>query len=107
MEQSRNRGTMFKLSILWLAILLLGSFWLTVREMSDPVSIAVVPEVPREGEPVIATFKLNNPSSQPLATRYQLYANGKLLEEGVDTIAPDSGNTYQYVYENPPRWGNS
>ena len=101
MDQRKNRGTMFKLVILWMAILFLGSFWLSVREMSDPVSMAVVPTFPRGVEPITATFKLNNPSSQPLSTRYQLYANGKFLEEGVANIAPNSGRTYQYAYENP------
>ena len=31
MERSKDRGTMFKLAILWLSILLLGSFWLRIR----------------------------------------------------------------------------
>ena len=101
MEQSKNRDTLFKLVIVCLGILLVGSFWLTVKGSSDPVSMAVVPQAPREGEPILATFKLNNPSSQPLVTNYQFYANGKLLQEGAATIVPDSSKTYQYAYENP------
>lgn len=105
MERDKNRSMMFKLAILWLAILLLGSFWLTVRGTSELVSLVVVPEVPREGEPIIATFKLNNPSSKLLRTSYQFYANGELLKEGTTTIAPHSGKTYQYAYENPLKLG--
>jgi len=95
----------FKLALLWLAILLLGSFWLTVKGTSDPISMAVIPQAPREGEPVIATFKLNNPSSEAAVTRYQFYANGELLKEGATTIAPGSGKTYKYAYENPLQMG--
>ena len=105
MEQSKNRAMGFKLAILWMAILLLGSFWLTVRGTSDPVAMAVIPQAPREGEPVLATFKLNNPSSEAAVTSYQFYANGELLKEGATTIAPGSGKTYKYAYENPLRMG--
>jgi hypothetical protein len=104
-EQGRDRGTAFKLAIVCLAILLMGSFWLTVRTGSDPVSLAVIPEAPRQGEPILATFKLNNPSSQAVVTSYQFYANGELLKEGATTIAPTSSKTYQYAYANPLRMG--
>ncbi len=105
MEQSNNRSIMFKLAIVWLGIFLLGTFWLTVRGTSDPVNLAVMPQVPREGEPIIATFKLSNPSSHALVTSYQLYANGELLKEGATAIAPESSKTYQYAYENPLKLG--
>lgn len=100
-EQNKDKGTRFKLVIAWLAILLLGSFWLTVKGTSDPVSITVIPQVPREGESIIATFKLNNQSSDALITSYQFYANGELLKEGITTIAPGFGKTYKYAYNNP------
>jgi len=105
MGLTKNRGIILKLAILWLAILLMGSFWLTTRVSSDLVSMAVIPQVPREGEPIIATFKLNNPSSEPLTADYQFYANGKLLEEGTTTIAPGFNKTYKYAYKNPLRLG--
>jgi hypothetical protein len=104
-NQRNNRGTSYRLAILWLAILLLGSFWLTLRSYSNPVSLVVIPQSPREGEPIIATFKLNNPSSDALLTEYQFYANGKLLQEGTATIAPGSAKTYKYAYENPLQMG--
>ncbi len=105
MEQIKDRGTAFKLAMVCLAILLMGSFWLTVRMTSEPVSLAVVPEAPRQGEPILATVKLNNPSSQAVVTRYQFYADGELLKEGATTIAPTSSKTYQYAYANPLRMG--
>lgn len=105
MQLNNNRGMMFKLAILWLAIILLGSFWLTVRGTSDQVSMAVIPQAPRGGEPVIATFKINNPFPQAMVTRYQFYANGRLLNEGTTTIAADSGKTYKYAYANALQMG--
>jgi len=100
-----RRGITLKIIIIWLAILLMTSFWLTLKGTSDPVSLAVLPEVPREGEPILVTFKLNNPSSEPLGTSYQFYANGELLKEGATTIAPNSSKTYQYAYRNPLQLG--
>lgn len=104
-EQGKDRGTVLKLAIVCLTILLMGSFWLTVRATSEPVSLAIIPEVPRQGEPVLVTFKLNNPSSQALVADYQFYADGELLKEGAATIAPNSNKTYQYAYANPLRMG--
>ncbi len=100
MEQRQKKAIMFKLAITWLAIILLGSFWLTAREAADLVSMVVVPEVPREGEPIVATFKVNNSLPQATVVKYQFYANGALLKEGTTSIADGSSKTYQYAYEN-------
>lgn len=100
-----QRGIKLKVIIIWLALLLMGSFWLTMRPGSDPVSLAVVPEVPRQGEPIIASFKLNNPSSEAISTEYQFYANGELMKEGTAFIAPGSSMLYQYAYKNPLELG--
>jgi len=97
----RQRGIKLKTIIIWLVILLMGSFWLTMRAASDPVNLAVVPGVPREGEPIIATFKLNNPSPQAISTEYQFYANGELMQEGTAIITAGSSKLYQYAYKNP------
>ncbi len=95
----------FKLAITFLSILLMASFWLTMREISDPVSVVVTPKVPREGKPIIVTFKLNNPSLSPLVTRYQFYVSGQLLKDGTTTLAPASYESHRYAYENPLRIG--
>ena len=98
-------GIKLKLIIVGMALLLMGSFWLSARTSSDPVSLAVVPQVPREGEPIIATFKLNNPSTEAVSTEYQFYANGELTKQGTSVIAPNSSKLYQYTYENPLELG--
>jgi hypothetical protein len=96
MEKSNTRGTVFKLIMVWIVILFLGSFWLAANNASSPVSLVVLPEVPRQGEPVVATFKLNNPSPESLSVSYQFYVNGSLLH-----LAAGSSKTYSYAYENP------
>ncbi|MFH1775363.1 MAG: hypothetical protein ABH839_01710 [Chloroflexota bacterium] len=102
----KNRSTHFKLAIVCLGILLMASFWLTLRGASDPVSMVVTPEVPREGEPVLATFKLNNPTPEALLTKYQFYANGELVADGETAIAPASYEMHQYAYKNPLQLGD-
>ena len=94
-----------KIIIVWLAILLIGSFCLTTMTGSGLVNIAVLPEVPREGEPIICTFKLNNPASVSRTIDFSFYANGELLQHGTSTLAPHSSKTYQYVYKNPLELG--
>ena len=94
-----------KLILVWLAILLMGCFLLTTMTGSELVDIAVVPVVPRADEPIITTFKLNNPTSVPITTNYSFYANGELLQQGTSTLAPHSSKTYQYVYKNPLELG--
>ena len=96
-----QRGIKLKIVIIWLAIMLMGSFWLAVRADSDPLTLAVFPQVPREEEPVIATFKLNNPSSQAIKAEYQFYVNGELMKKGDAIIPAGSSKLYQYAYENP------
>ena len=100
MEKNDGRDVKFKLAVIWLAIILMGSFWLTMRGTGEPVTLVVLPEAPRQGEPIIATFKMNNPRAEAVTTEYRFYVNGKLLEEGKTTIAGNSGETYKYAYAN-------
>jgi len=99
--KSDKRNLYYRLVIIWLAIILVGSFWLSVKSTSDPVVLTVMPEAPRQGEPILATLQLNNSSVETLATSYQFYANGALLKEGNTVIAPLSTESYQYSYNNP------
>lgn len=100
-----KRAIIFKIAVLSLGLLLLGSFWLSLTLASGPLNLVVRPAVPREGEPVLVTFKLNNPSPQVLLTDYQLFANGEPVLWGTTTLTPKSVKTYQYAYENPLRLG--
>jgi hypothetical protein len=100
-----KRRLYFKITIVWLAIILFGCFWFSVRNTSSPIILTVMPEAPRAGEPVFATFKLNNPSARSLETRYQFFANGALLGEGLANIAPFSNQTYENVFASAPGIG--
>ncbi len=98
MAESRERQLKFKLAIIWLVIVLLGTFYLTTLSSHDLASLAVVPVVPKPGQPVIVTFKLNNPAAAPATNGYQLYMDGKLLNSGVAVISPGSSKQYEYIY---------
>ncbi len=95
-----KKGIYIKIVIVVLSILILGSFWLTMRAASDSVNIVVNPEVVKEGEPIWVTFKLNNPSLEPLTIDYQFFADSRLITGGTSTIAPESSETHQLTYEN-------
>lgn len=98
---NRDRSVRFRIIIVWLAIILLGSFWLTIAGNSGQVSISALPQVPREREPVIVIFRLNNSATQTETFRYRFYANGEIVKEGTTSILPGSSKTYKYAYDNP------
>jgi hypothetical protein len=100
-DDGPNHGLLFKTAIVWLCIFLLITFLVSARSASDTVTLSVIPEVPRTGEPVVTTFNLNNPHDNPVTTSYELYVNGRLLQSGSTTIAPQSSSRYQYAYDNP------
>ena len=101
----KQKGLKLKILVIWLAILLVGSFWLTVHAGTDAVTLTVMPEVPRENEPIVATVKIDNSSSAAEVTSYKLYVNGELLKEGTTVISPGFSKVYNYVYENPLELG--
>ena len=89
-----------KMTLVLPAIILLGCFCLTAMTGSELMDMTIVPEVPRADEPIIATFKLNNPAPEATTIGYSFYANGELLQHGTSILAPHSSKTYQYVYKN-------
>ncbi|RLG29111.1 hypothetical protein DRN97_12435 [Methanosarcinales archaeon] len=68
---------MTKIIIVWLAIIIMGSFWLTTVPGSELMDMAVVPG---EDKQIIANFKLNNPTSEVTTVDYTFYANEELAE---------------------------
>ncbi|MFC1892908.1 hypothetical protein ACFLYR_02565 [Chloroflexota bacterium] len=97
---SQHRGIMLKIFIAWLCIFLLIGFLIASRSAASTVTMSIIPEVPKTGEPIVVTFNLSNPSHEPSTTSYQLYVNGSLVESGTATIAPQAAAKYQYAYEN-------
>lgn len=99
-QASQHKGLMLKVAITWLCIFLLLGFFIAIRSSADPVTMSVIPEVPKTGEPIVATFNIKNLSDAPSTTSYQLYVNGKLIESGNATVAPQDSSEYQYAYAN-------
>jgi hypothetical protein len=98
--QKGNKSTYYKLAIIWLAIILMGCFWFSVKSTDNPIVLTVMPQAPRDGEPVLATVQLNNPENIPVNSSYRFYANGVLIKEGQTILPPLSGETFQYSYQN-------
>lgn len=97
---SKDKGLIFKIAIAWLSILMLAGFLIAANSAADEVTLSVIPEVPKTGEPVVATFVIGNPTDEPVATSYRLYIDGQLVESGHTTVAPQDSSKYQYAYKN-------
>ncbi|UCH43677.1 MAG: hypothetical protein JSW16_03845, partial [Dehalococcoidales bacterium] len=95
-----NKGLIFKIAITWLSVFILLGFFVTSRSADSPVTMSVLPEVPKEGEPIVATFKINNPADVLATTDYQLFANGKLITSGRVSVPPRTAVKYQYACAN-------
>jgi hypothetical protein len=99
-NSSRYKGLALKIGITWLCVFLLAGFLIAMKSNADPVTMSIMPEVPKPGEPVVATFSISNVTDKPSTTNYQLYANGKLVESGSISIAPQTSSKHQYAYAN-------
>ncbi len=99
-KSSQYKGLILKIGITWLCILLLAGFLIAMRSNANPITMSIIPEVPRTGEPIVATFNISNSTDEPSTTSYQLYVNGKLVESGRIAIAPQTSSKHQYAYTN-------
>ena len=96
-----RQGLILKTAVVWLCIFLLAGFIIASKSTSSPITMSVIPEVPKTGEPIVVTFNLNNPTDQPLSRSYQLYANDRFVQSGNVTVSPKASAKYQYAYRNP------
>jgi len=95
-----HNGLALKIGITWLCIFLLAGFFIAMKSNANPISMSIIPEVPKIGEPIVATFKISNSTDEPSTTSYQLYINGKLVESGSTVIVPQTSSKHQYAYAN-------
>ena len=100
-----NRKTAFRLALVWLGILLLSFFWLTMHRDSGGITLSAMPVVPKEGDPVIVTFKLNNPESHEELVNYEFFVSGETMASGSALVPGNSTKLYQYIYANPVAYG--
>jgi hypothetical protein len=91
--------------ILWSVIFILASFAYGSTALSDPITMHVIPENPKEGSPVVVTYTLNNQGFGTSETQYQFYANGQSVMSGTTILEPASSKQFQYVYENSLEMG--
>src|SRR3989304_1396434 len=84
-----------RLILVWLIILPLIGFWYTLARASEPVGLTVLPEVPRRGEPIISTARVQGPSAQDETVHYRFYVDGEPLVEGGAPLAPDAVRLFQ------------
>jgi hypothetical protein len=96
----KNKKLLFKTMIIWFTIFILASFAFGATAHDDPITIHVIPEVPKPNVPVMVTFSLNNPGSETSPTDYQLYINGQPVMSGSTILEPGAGKEYQYTYYN-------
>jgi len=91
------------LVIIWLAIFILaGNYAINIATMPGPDMVELRAIAPGEGEPITATFWLNNPTNEEIAINYSFYVNGKLLQHGYSRIQPHSRTQDQYVKHYKP-----
>ncbi len=102
MSEGENRrfGLLFKIGVTWLFIFALFAFLISSRDSQAPVRLSVMPQTPRTGQPVVATFVLANPTGAPATTAYELYVNGVLAESGSATLVAGEKAEYQYAGAN-------
>jgi len=102
---STDRQYVSKTLVIWFAVLVMASLVVGLHDAAAPVSVSVFPEVPVEGQPILVTFNLNNPSVQSNLADYELYANGKLIMDGATALSPLSSKKFEYTYVNPLEMG--
>ncbi len=100
LKSSQYKGLALKIGITWLCIFLLAGFLIAMRSNANLITMSIIPEVPKVGEPIVTTFNLSNSADEPSTTSYQLYVNGKLVESGSITLAPQTSSKHQYAYTN-------
>ncbi|MDD5082777.1 MAG: hypothetical protein PHU08_05325 [Dehalococcoidales bacterium] len=97
---AQQKGLILKTTTVWLSICLLVGFIATARSVASPISLTTIPDVPKTGEPIVATFNISNPENEESTTEYWLYVNGQLVESGCAVIAPHQSIKHQYAHQN-------
>ena len=51
-KAGHHKTLILRIAITWLCIFLLVSFLIAIKSATDPITMSIIPEVPREGEPM-------------------------------------------------------
>lgn len=104
-EKQQTARLKFRLILVWSAIALCGLFLFALCGSSTGSSLSVVPEAPREGDPVIVKYTLKNPGVHESPVEYQFYINGRLVQSGSLLLEPLSSARYQFSNLKAPETG--
>ena len=96
MQSERERLTV-RLLIVWLLILPLAAFWLSSLRPKEAADLTVFPVLPKANEPVVATLRVTNPQLEPDPARFTLFADGRIVLEGVTRVPSESAKVVQFA----------
>lgn len=103
--RDRTKKLNSNIIIACILVVFLAGITVSLQAKFEPVSITVLPQVPREGQPLLITFNLNNPSDKENRMSYEFYANGVQLMQGKALLEGGSTKQYTYVYPESPKLG--
>ncbi|MBM2825958.1 MAG: hypothetical protein HW403_22 [Dehalococcoidia bacterium] len=95
---SSRRDPRLRLVVIWLAIIAALAFWMGSAPYQDPMRFTVLPQVPRIGEPLSLTLELSGTKDVGQAFQFELYANGKLVQQGSGHVLPGAHRRYTHSY---------
>ncbi len=96
--EARRRGFSLIVVVIWLVILTSVIFAYGLHSASDLVTVSVMPEVPRKGQPVEVTVNLNNADGDSLPVSFDFFVNAEKVKSGSVVLAPSSTRKYSYTY---------
>lgn len=85
-----------KLIFVWLLILPFLAILYSISRNAEPLSLQLLPEVPRQNEPTVLTAKMSNENADTNQMTYTVHVDGKLLAEGTSQVAPQTEALFQY-----------
>ncbi len=95
--QDRPLDHWLRLAILWLMVVPVLAFLFSGPAEKDFITLDVLPEVPRAGEPFLVTVQLSNDQPETKEMKYSLYSNGRKLLDGTTSLAPGQSQQYRYI----------
>jgi hypothetical protein len=101
----KQKKIVFKIAGIWLAIIVLVVFSISLNEISSPITLITFPEVPKEDTPVLVIFTLKNFGITSMPSTYELFANGEKVLEGEAMLSALSSKSYSYLYPYPIKLG--
>ena len=96
MQSERERLTI-RLMIVWLLFLPLAAFWFSSLRPPEAADLTVLPVLPKANEPVVATLRVTNPRHEVDPARFTLFADGRIVLEGVTHIPRESSKVVQFA----------